>query len=284
MTQICDRRLDSGLTLIEVLVATALLAMASFMIYSVVIGSFDTNRKLGIESDTYLGLSVSMQALDRDIAQIYSPVIGATTPPPDLSPQAFWSVPLRPDGLRRTRFVGTREKISFIATSNRRLQTDARESDLIKVVWEIVRNKDNTYALTRHADVNVFDYEDESPSDRETTRLTVLDNLSTAKFTFLKNGKETFEESWDSEAPSTEDSSRFPVLIALDITYPNPENTAVPMAWRSEFAPMFDLNGTINKLISTALQGMGAQNNTQPQSGSGTSTSGTPSSQKSGGG
>lgn len=273
---------ESGLSLIEVIVAMALLAMASFLIYSVILGSFEVNRKLSLESDTLLGLTVAAQAVDRDIAQMYSPVLGDTTPPVDAAPFAFWSAQLRSDGLRRMRFVGTPEKMSFVTAANRRLQRDSREGDLVKVVWEIVRTKDATYALTRHSDINVFDYTDEIPVERENSRLTVIDHLTTAKFQYMKTGKETWDDTWDSEAAYTEDATRFPERIAIEVSYPNPENKEHIVKWRSEFAPMFDLNGR-NTVSTGTSSGTNPNGQQSTQSGNNNGTNGGQSSSGSGG-
>ena len=233
----------SGFTLIEILVATVILAFSSLMVYNVIIGSFDLNRKLTNESDSLLSLSMGMHSLERDIAQIFSPELGPTTPPPDNTPQAFWSAPMRADGLRRTRFVGTREKITFISSSNRRVQIDAKETDLVKVTYQIVQEKDGSYSLSRALDTDVFDYEDGEIGDGdELNEVKILEGLVQANFTFYRGDKQRWEERWDSEAPYTETISRFPDLVAIDMQYASSDNKNAILKWRSEFAPVRKLN------------------------------------------
>lgn len=234
---------DQGFTLIEILVATVILAFSSLMVYNVIIGSFDLNRKLTSESDSLLSMGMGMHSLERDIAQIFTPQLGQTTPPPDNTPEAFWSAPQRADGLRRTRFVGTREKITFVSASNRRVQAETRETNLVKVTYQIVQEKDGSYSLTRALDTDVFDYEDREIGDGGViNEVKILEKLVQANFTYYRADKQRWEEKWDSEAPYTEDASRYPDLIAIDTQYTSTDNQKAILKWRSEFATALKLN------------------------------------------
>lgn len=240
-----SKRREQGFTLIEILVATAVLAFCSMLVYNAIVGSFDVNRKLTTEADSYLSLAIAMQALDRDVAQIFSPKLGPTTPPQDNSPEAYWSAPQREDGLRRTRFTGTKEKISFVSLSNRRLAADARETELVRVTYRIHQEKDGSYSLARAADTDVFAYEKPELGENELSEFKVLEKLTSASFSFYRPDKSRWEEQWDSEAPYTDDASRFPGIVALEVQYPNPDNPNTFLKWRSEFAPLLKLNGEI---------------------------------------
>lgn len=267
-----QRKHEAGLSLIEVLVATALLAMSSFLIYQVVVGSFETNRKLSSESDVYVGITIAMQALERDITHLYSPTLGEIRQPEDSTPRAFWSPPLRPDGLRRTRFLGTKEKITFIAISNRRTQAESRESDLIKVTWEIFRDRNDTYTLSRKVNTNVFDYDEEFQEPPEEGRVKILEGLTTGSFRFFRLSKEEWVDSWDSETLYIEESARFPTLVSIDFSFPSPENKNAPIRWRSEFAPAVDINQISNS--SGAVNNPATTNNNPATNTSGGNTSG----------
>jgi type II secretion system protein J len=233
----------SGFTLIEILVATVILAFSSLMVYNVILGSFELNRKLTSESDSLLTIGTAMYSLERDISQIFSPQLGPTTPPANNSPEEFWSAPQREDGLRRTRFVGTREKITFIASSNRRIQAEARETDLAKITYQIVQEKDGTYSLTKAVDNDVFDYEDREIGDEGAiNEVKILEKLVQANFSYYRADKQRWEEKWDSEAPYTEDASRFPDTVSIDLQYTSTDNVKAILKWRSEFAPVRKLN------------------------------------------
>lgn len=238
-------RRRGGFTLIEVLVATVILAFASLLVYNAILGSFGVNRKLTAESDSLLSISTAMQAIERDIAQMFSPQLGATTPQIENNPENFWSAPQREDGLRRSRFVGSKEKMTFVSASNRRLQLEAKETELAKITYKIVQERDGTYSLMRSADVDVFNYEDHLQNENPINEFKILEKLVSAAFTFYRFDKERWEEQWDSESPNTDDNSRYPTIVAIDIQYPSPDNEKTILKWRSEFSPILKLNGEL---------------------------------------
>ena len=232
-----------GFTLIEVLISITLLAFISILIYNATTRGYDVNRKLGIESSEFTNLIVSMQNLEKDIAQIYSPIL-----PVDKSMEnsaaitvtGFWSKPIRSDGIRRSRFIGTREKITFINNANHRLQTNSPESDLLKVTWEIIHNKNNNFSLVRSTDTDVFVYDE--ISEQKVKPVPLLDNLSSAKFSFYRKDQDKWEDAWDSEASYIKPENRFPELISLKIETPDPVNLAAVIPWEGIFRTNLALN------------------------------------------
>src|SRR3989344_1936265 len=234
---------NSGFTLIEILVATAILAFASMLVYNAILGSFNVNRKLTRESDSYLSLSIAMQAMERDVSQLFSPAMGVTTPPQDNTPEAYWSAPQREDGLRRSRFTGSKEKMSFVAMSNRRLQAEVKESEILRVTYRIVQEKDGSYSVVRVTDADAFAYEKPELGDSEVNGFKVLEKLTVATFGYYRGDKQRWEEQWDSEAPYTDDASRFPDIVAIEVQYASPDSATNILKWRSEFMPVLKLNG-----------------------------------------
>lgn len=231
-----------GFTLLEVLVSTAILALASIGIYYVILSSFEINREISGETDLMLTIAIATDSVDRDISQMYSPVMGKTTPPLDNNPRDFWSAKQRSDGLRRSRFTGKRDKITFVSNSNRRLVVDSKQSTLHRITYEIEQDKDGRYKLMKSVDFNVFDYEGEVRSSNRLRKFPVMENLEKAKFEFYRSDKERWEDSWDSEGAYTEDHSRYPDIIAFEFTIVDPNDEKSARDWRSEFAPTLSLN------------------------------------------
>src|SRR3989344_5930305 len=180
----CKLRRESAFSLFEILIAIALLALISIAISQATIRSFQLNQSVAVEADGAVSLIVTLDAIERDIAQMYSlpydfPAQAQETNPQ--RPSLSWSAPLRDDGLRRTRFFGNEAKISFIANSNRRVNKNSRESDFQKITWEIV-SEGGKFSLTRTRDLDAFNYQDHSISGEEPQRFTILDNIKSAKF------------------------------------------------------------------------------------------------------
>jgi type II secretion system protein J len=235
-----------GFTLIEILVAIALLAVLSVGISQVTTSTWSTNTKLSAESADTTEILLSLQSVEADLAQIYSPVIGPAFAGADGKVQEFWSAPLRSDGIRRSRFKGEAQKVSFVANNHKRVEADAPESDFQKVTWEVERNAKNTYTLYRTIDWDAFRYEDDRAKKPE--RVALIENLSSAKFTFYRAVDKQWVDTWDSESMYAKEDQRFPNLIKLKIEAPDPRNPDVQQPWELVVKP----NQSLNYLDATA--------------------------------
>lgn len=247
---------QSGFTLIEVMIAMALLAFISVLVYQATVHSFDINKKLTSEAGDLMGLAVALQTLEEDCAQIYTPLFPEPATPlqvtGDQSPKLFWSVPVRTDGIRRARFLGTSEKMSFITNSNVRVQRGVAQSDFLAVAWEVAQNKSGTYQLKRFTDTNVFNY-DKLQTDDKDQFFVIIDNLSSAQFSYYRKEGDKWEESWDSEGQSVKPGARYPELISIKLEGPDPTNPAKQMQWRGVFRPNIKINTATETKQTNAL-------------------------------
>lgn len=246
---------QNGFTLIEVLIAMTLLAILGVAIYEATARSFTVNFQLTNESNDYISISSSLAALDEDISQIYCPVIGTEQAEGTAQASLFWGPPVRPDGLRRSRFKGTAEKITFVSNSNQRFERDLPQSDMLKVTWEIAGNKNGTYSLYRTTDWDAFNYEDSKLSDHKPQRVPVISNLASGKFSFYKKADKSWLDNWDSEGSFLDKLSRYPDMIFLKLVVPDPTNSANNQTWGSRFIPniSLNLNGQINPAAPPSL-------------------------------
>lgn len=232
---------EAGFTLLEVLVAIGLLAFLSLGIYQVTTSVWSTNSRLSAEGADSTAIILALQSVRTDLSSIYTPFLGAIPPKPDVNlDSTFWSPPVRSDGMRRSRFKGEAQKVSFIANNHRRVEADAPESDFQKITLEVERDKNGTYTLYRSIDWDAFRYEDDRTKKPE--RVPLIENLSSAKFTFYRISDKTYQDSWDSEGIYTKEENRFPNLIKLKIEAPDPTNNANPLAWEIVVRPNLNLN------------------------------------------
>jgi type II secretion system protein J len=233
-------RESKGFTLIEVLIAIALLSLMSIAIFQVTTRSFDINFRLGKESTDYISVVLTLQNVESDLSQIFTPVFepNAKNTPPQMNTPEFWSETVRLDGLRRSRLKGTKEKISFITNGNRRVEENSPQSDFLKVVWEIERNSEGTYTLYRSTDWDAFSIEQTSKPNR----IALLENLTAASFRYYRIENKTWEDQWDTESPYAKDESRFPQLVSLKIELPDPANSNSQQSWEVVIRPNQKLN------------------------------------------
>ena len=253
---------ESGFTLLEILIAIAILAIISIAIYTATVKSFDINQTVSNEADDFLNITVGIAALERDIAQVYTPVLGAPKAPQnpqeqtnyqqENSPTQFWSAPLRSDGLRRTRFQGTSQKMTFVTNSNRRLMENAPESDFLAITWELEKNKSGGYTLYRSQDWDVFRLID--ADRRKPQRVAVLTKINSGKFSFYRKRDKTWDDTWDTEGRFVRPDSRYPDLVSLKLEIPDPRNPAKNLAWEGVFRPNMMLN-SVSKTPQSAAGG-----------------------------
>lgn len=242
MTRKCPEFKDSGMTLLEVMIAVALLAFISIAIYQATVRSFTINANLSSESTDYTSIALSLAAIETDISQVYTPLItsekkaeGAIS-----NPGEFWSDPVRPDGMRRTRFKGDKEHLSFVNSGNRRMEQDSPISDFQKISWEVDRNATGAYTLYRTVDSDAFRYEDRA--NKKPPRVALLSNLASAKFSYYRKATKTWEDQWDTEGAFVKPESRYPDLISLKIEAPDPTNNANQQKWEIIVKPNLPLN------------------------------------------
>jgi len=232
-----------GFTLIEVLIAIGLLAFLSLGIFQLTTSSWDINTKLSAEAVDVTSILLSLQSVNSDLEQIYTPYLGALAVKPEDSSKTteFWSAPLRTDGYRRSRFKGENNKVTFVANDNRRVEADSPQSDFVKVTWEVERNSKGTYSLYRSSDWDAFRYEDTTGA-KKPERVALLENLSSAKFQYYRLSDKQWQDTWDSESLYSKEETRFPALIKLKIEAPDPQNNANPLAWETIIRPNLQLN------------------------------------------
>jgi hypothetical protein len=255
------------------MIAIALLALMGVAIFQVTTQSFRVNFSLNQESTDRIATALSIQSLEADLSQIYNPVLEAPKKAvpaapngtqiqapvaPTLGqetqeqPSEFWSIPVRADGLRRTRLKGTGEKLTFVANNNRRVEEDSPQSDFQKITWEVERNSEGSYTLYRTTDWDVFETEDSKA--KKPARVALLENLSSAKFRYYRFANTTWEDSWDSENPYVLPQDRFPDLISLKVELPDPTNHTVPQSWEITVKPNMRLSAERPKGGPTASQ------------------------------
>ncbi len=255
---------QAGLTLIEVLIAIALLSLMSIAIFQITTKSFDINFRLGKESTDYISVVLSLQTVEADLSQIYSPVFEPSPPTANAATSTeipeFWSLPARGDGIRRSRLKGTKERLSFVTNGNRRVEENSTQSDFLKVNWEIERNSAGTYTLFRSIDWDAFEIQRE----RKPNRVALLENLTSASFRYYRLENKTWEDQWDTESPYAKNESRFPRLISLKIELPDPANPNAQQTWEVAVRPNMQLNFGAT---SAATPAAGTNTNTNTSTG-----------------
>src|SRR4051812_26119592 len=114
---------QSGFTLLEVLIAMAVLVFISFAVYQATIETYRLRDTLSAEGEFHNGIHLATSILQRDITMLYSPSITLPDKKPDPNtppnPQqmqvimsddlgqtyTYWSPAANPSGLRPSHFI-----------------------------------------------------------------------------------------------------------------------------------------------------------------------------------
>jgi len=73
---------ESGFTLLEVLIAIAIMSAIAVSIYQITTKTFELREKLMAEGEFYNGIRMAVGVMDRDVSMIYSPMVMVPEPPP----------------------------------------------------------------------------------------------------------------------------------------------------------------------------------------------------------
>ncbi|MDR3607242.1 MAG: type II secretion system protein GspJ [Oligoflexia bacterium] len=245
---------DRGFTLLEVLIVMAILVFISLGIYQATSQTFKLRDDLQTEGEFYNTIRTVMGIVDRDVAQMYSPLImiqngpqpaPSVTPPVGNLPNAgastassgqptvnsaigaeletggtFWSPAIDTSGLRPSHFLGTDKKISFISASHVRMYKDKPESEFVKITYEFKRDEQPQPDINADDSSvlakteNVDAFDNDDYKDRENAVIYPLLHGVT-KFKFDYYNKR--KDKWETSWDSEKSNNTYPDIIRVEI-------------------------------------------------------------------
>jgi general secretion pathway protein J len=200
-----SRRRESGMTLVEAMIAIAILTIVMTMVYG---GFSQTMRNRAIMEegmDRAHVVRVAMERMAREISQ------------------AFVSIHLNPNATlvtMRTVFHGRHEgegsRLDFTSFSHRRLFRDAHESDQNELGYFLTHHRnedgDDTVALVRRESRRI----DDAPE--EGGQLTIMiDDVRELSFRFLDPQSQQWVDDWDTNGLET---NRLPAQVMIRLVVP----------------------------------------------------------------
>lgn len=195
------------MTLIEILISVAILAMISTMMWSGFAQTARNKRSIDGELDYYHGVHQAMERIARELRM------------------AYVSAHLNPSlALRKhiTAFIGTDrlrgDRIDFTAFSHRRLYRDAHESDQEEISYFLADDPDDSEArvLARRSQTVI----DDDPQKGGSV-FTLLHGVEDFQLEYLDPQNNVWRREWDS-TQSAQQPNRLPsqVKVTLKVRHP----------------------------------------------------------------
>ncbi len=233
---LCPKKLrsTSGLTLIEVIVAMGVLVFLSFMIFQITMETYYLRDTLTQESEFSQSIRVATTLIQRDISMMYSPAMPSPLPTVPVVPEefsrtfTFWSSTTHPQGMRPMHFIGTEQKISFVALSHFRIYKNSPETEFAKITYEVKQNEINKelnqgpMVLIKTENSNIFSNDDIQNSEISSIHsYPLLYGIQKMKFLFYQrepggNIWKTFT-TWDSDHEDTKNTYPQMIEVRLEV-------------------------------------------------------------------
>lgn len=201
------RRRRQGMTLIEVLVAMAVLATMAALTLSSLEGAVRTRDILGEKDSVTQGASVALSRISRELQL------------------AYMTSNLAAQGSYRTVFVGEQDEpidtLWFASLAHKRLYRDARESDQTEITIWGERDPENPDAwVLLHREGPRIDHE----PDKDGVILPLAHGVKRLDVRFLDNLTNEWAEEWDSLGVDTPNRLPRAVEILLVLLGPDPDH------------------------------------------------------------
>ena len=196
-------RRQGGFTLLEVMVAIAVFAMISALVWMSINQTFNTIDIVQAPQDTYRQARQITSRVPAEIASAYLPF--------NLSPTANV----------KYEFVasdeGDTDRVRFDSIAHTKLYADANESDQSEIEYYCESNAQNaTYNLYRREDPVV----DDRPDEGGTVHL-LAEDVKEFELTYYDAQRDEWVEEWDTTR--TDQSNRLPYAVRLKLTLLDPD-------------------------------------------------------------
>lgn len=213
------------MTIIEVMVAMAILASVGALVYGGFAQTSRAKNTLDAQLNRYHELSMTMERMVRELSMAYVSVHLNLTP----SLQGM-----------RTTFIGKDsgfgDRIDFTSVSHTRVYRDAKESDQNELSYFVTDAPDgNGHVLARRMQVRI----DDNPNEGGRVEVMLTDVLD-FDLEYLDSANWEWQKSWDA-VEGVGQTNRLPTQVKISITIPgitNPKQretyvtrVSLPMTW-----------------------------------------------------
>ncbi len=221
----CSSTYHAGFTLVEVMVALALLATVTTAMWSTMATSFETKDRVLEINDRYHEGRQMMTRMSRELRMAFL----RAEVPEEFREEAPAVV---------TRFKGEDDEIYFASTAHLRIKGNTRESDQCEIAYFLKRGeRDNGYrgkTLYRRESTRL----DDDP-EKGGYIYPVLDGVKTFELAYWDDENEIGNDAWQSDWNSHENALEplLPARIKITLELEDPEEGRPPIRFVTQAAP-----------------------------------------------
>lgn len=214
-TRIFSATSSKGFTLLEILVACAILALIMVLGYQITFQSLRGKEKMENRSKTYQFVRVAMDKLNQDISMAFLLSGEGHLGQRQGSPQL------------KTIFKGDEKSMTFASLSHRRLFYNAKESESTEIGYRLDQDEENR-------DLNILMRREASVLDKNPEEggiwFPLAEGIKDLKFEYYDSKEHDWRSSWSSE---TDAPLRLPRAVRMTLTVESPVKKAEPLIFRS---------------------------------------------------
>lgn len=194
------RASQRGMTLIEIALATAIVAIMGTLTWGSISRSFDAYESVSSIDARFHNVRVAMNRMAREISMAF-----LTHPTRDLGKERMWKTIFKTEGSSPT-------KLHFTSFAHQRLRENAKECDQSEISYFVDRDPDDrdVQNLMRREDVRI----DSEPE--EGGRAYVLaEDVKDFKLRFFDPKDDDWTDEWDTDDPEFE--NRLPTIVEITL-------------------------------------------------------------------
>lgn len=212
---------QSGFTLLEVLVAVAIMGLIMVLVWSNTSQTLNSKERIEKRDMVYQNARIALQKITDDLSMAFltrkAGAPAATTTGAPIAPTVV-TVP-RPITFFVGRDEGTRDTVKFTSFSHMRLFSGAKESDQCKISYEVMPSPDeqNVLNLVRKEVPWLNDN-----AEVEARPFVVAENIKEFELEYYDERKDEWDKTWDTEIIDFRD--RLPLAVRITLVFVDPDD------------------------------------------------------------
>jgi len=220
------RHLQSGFTLLEILIAISIFVVVLTTIYTSYTGTFRVIDETESQAETYRMAGIAMERMLEDLESIYISKREENPETGEETPYSFQFV-----GEDREIKGRCADTLRFISRAHINLSGKKQDAGMTEIGYYVKENDEGDNFVLYRSDRPVF--EEVFPLEEEIGGLVLCERLVLVNFTYYEENGEV-RESWDSTSDALKD--KIPKMVSIILEFENSSNPEVPFRFMTSVA------------------------------------------------